>query len=75
MVWVVTSLVIFCLPAILSAQWTYLFGNESANAPSNYNTPYPGGLQQHSMVADPSYAYFYVFGGAGYIDDTSSGTL
>lgn len=50
---------------IIDNTWVYLNGSKSANEKSNYTIPYLGGIKDHTMVADNTKGYLYIFGGLG----------
>lgn len=57
---------------IATNTWTYLCGNQKKSSLSNYISPQPGGIYDHTMVI--SNTNLYVFGGFG-LDATSPGTI
>lgn len=48
--------------------WAYISGSQCVDAVADFDVPYPGGIQGHSMVIDNKGRYFYVFGGKGYLE-------
>ena len=65
---------------ITSQMWTWVSGNNTANAVGVYGTKgvssannYPGSRYGHSMVLHPSLNCLFVFGGEGYATSATLG--
>lgn len=48
---------------LANSSWSYLSGNMTINVLSDYDSPYPGSVSDHSMIIDSTDTCIYIFGG------------